>query len=136
MNNPQTSPQAAQSGPQTPPPVDNRPTPCGPLIPAVTSECVEVNRDVYEAQTKLLELVDDFTSWGVNCGPIEVINDLLYRWLTTTPVDLSYERNQGKLRMALSLVDFLTDLKNLTKETTWTIEEAEKQQREGGRGHE
>jgi hypothetical protein len=47
---------------------------------------------------------------GNASSPIEVINDLLYRWLTTPPTDLSKQANQDQLHTAFQLVNFLTAL--------------------------
>jgi hypothetical protein len=85
-----------------------------------------VDPDVYRVQTQLLDLVDDFLSTGNASEPVEAVNDLLYRWLTTSAIDLSLDANRKQLYVAQQLVNFLTALyeqnenlhlfTNLTKE--------------------
>ena len=61
-----------------------------------------------EAQTKLLDLVDNFMQEGFASSPIETINELLYYWLTSPDTDLSRIQHQNQLDRAFSLVNFLS----------------------------
>lgn len=92
-----TPPQAAKNGPNSLSQADNRP-----------NELLTVDRNLYEAQTRLLRLVDDFMAGDNASGPIEVINDLLYNWLTMPTTDLiNLPSNSDRLSTAFSLVNFL-----------------------------
>ena len=66
----------------------------------------------YEAQTKLLELVDEYMFEETVSGPIEQINDLLYHWLTNPGIDgtlpnIAGEAVRNRLYQAFQLVNFL-----------------------------
>jgi hypothetical protein len=80
-----------------------------------------IDADVYRVQTQLLELVDDFLSLGNATGPVEAINDLLYRWLTTSATDLSRQTNRNQLHTVLELVNFLTALNEQNENLTHFI---------------
>jgi hypothetical protein len=83
------------------------------------SAYIDVDRDVYEVQTRLLELVDAYMD---HTSPIVAINDLLEKWLTSAPVDLSDPMNKHQLSMILRLIDFLVELKQ-SREAWVTITE-------------
>ncbi|GAB4023745.1 hypothetical protein GCM10028808_74910 [Spirosoma migulaei] len=106
---------------QTTPPADNR-----PMIPTVTQDYVDVNKDVYDAQSKLLVLVDDFLACGAGCSPTEAINDLLYEWLITPAAVLASDHSRRKLLIVLQLVTFLSDLRDELANVNWLTEEARK----------
>jgi hypothetical protein len=95
------SEQSANTAPSNPSTVDNQLNPTQHIV---------VNRQVYEAQTKLLALVEDFTSCHGASSPVEVVNDLLYRWLTLPTTNLALDANQAQLLVAQQLINFLTEL--------------------------
>jgi hypothetical protein len=95
-----TPPQTAKNGPQTPSMPDGRAD-------------VLVSADAYEIQTRLLTLIDDFWGKGGIYGPVEVINNLLYRWLTMPTTSLELDVNRNQLHSGLALVNFLTELYEL-----------------------
>lgn len=75
---------------------------------------IEINRQVYEAQTKLVTLVSDFIGCHGASSPVEVVNDLLFRWLTLPSTDLALDTNRTQLLVAQQLVNFLTELSEST----------------------
>jgi len=74
------------------------------------SDYIDVNREIYEAQTRLLKIVDDYWQDAGLGEPVEVINQLLYYWLTTSSTDLSLMANRDQLHTAHVLISFLTHL--------------------------
>ena len=66
----------------------------------------------FEAQTELLNQVDELMDGASASGPIEVINDLLFHWLTTPtegclPISLQNPIIRTRLFRAFGLVNFL-----------------------------
>jgi len=100
-----TPPPMAQNEAQTSQASDSRP-----------SDYIDVNRQVYQAQTKLLELVDDYWQEAGLGTPVAVINQLLYHWLTTSTGDLARTVNCNQLHTLHALINFLTQLFESTTE--------------------
>ncbi|GAB4032814.1 hypothetical protein [Spirosoma gilvum] len=95
-----------------------------PKLTTVGPEQVQVNKSVYEAQTRLLELVDDFLRRGKGVTPIEAINELLFEWLSTPHTTLASTRDEAKLWIALELASFLSKLKQYADQADYRLEEA------------
>ncbi|MVM31189.1 hypothetical protein GO755_14195 [Spirosoma sp. HMF4905] len=74
----------------------------------ITPPLANVSDEVYQVQTMLLNVVDDFMEYRT---PIEEINNLLEKWLTTPAVDLSDKNNARQLSLMLKLVNFLVELR-------------------------
>ncbi|MCX6214656.1 hypothetical protein [Spirosoma sp.] len=68
------------------------------------------NRQVREDQTKLVALVRNFMDCHGASSPIGVVNDLLYRWLTSPSTDVALDVNRTQLLVAQQLINFLTEL--------------------------
>lgn len=63
-----------------------------------------------EARLELLQLVDEFMAEGGASVPIETMNDLLYRWLTTPGLNMSSTTVQNQLFTAHLVINFLSNL--------------------------
>ncbi|WP_041616297.1 hypothetical protein [Spirosoma linguale] len=79
-----------------------------------STQQIVINQQVHEAQTKLLALVSDFMDCHGASSPVEVVNDLLFRWLTLPSTNLALNANQTQLLVAQQLVNFLTELSEST----------------------
>ncbi|ADB41294.1 hypothetical protein [Spirosoma linguale] len=95
------SEQSANTAPSITSTADNQPN---------LTQQVKVNRQVYEAQKKLLALVEDFIDCHGVSSPVEVVNDLLFRWLTLPSTDLALDTNRTQLLVAQQIINFLTEL--------------------------
>lgn len=81
-----------------------------PLSPAISpDDSVSIYADCYEAQERLLDVVDEYLQ---TVSPVSAINNLLEYWLTTPPVDLSNTVNYRQLHTVLQLINFLVMLKD------------------------
>lgn len=98
-----------------------------PKLTTVGPEQIQVNKSVYEAQTRLLELVDDFLLRGKGVTPIEAINELLFECLSTPHTTLASKGNEAKLWIALELASFLSKLKQYADNTDYLVEEAHRE---------
>lgn len=91
-----TPTQKAATAPQTPSLADDRPG------------CNSIDDRIYEAQTALLKVVDDFWDKAEIADPVSAMNDLLYHWLTTPRAGLTKNVDENQLFTVLSLINFLT----------------------------
>ncbi len=87
----------ATTPPQTPLPADKRPD-------------SRINPRIFQAQTALLELTDQFVAVGFEHGPQQAISHLLTQWLTTPADELSTQASSDQFHCTLLFIDFLREL--------------------------
>lgn len=117
----------ATSGPPSSPTAD--------LSAPITSEYVSINKDVLNAQEKIIALVFDYL--GHIDSPVDALNDLLYGWLLTSP-NWNKSFNARQLKTLLNLTGLLFDLQGRLTSLHYFENEAEKLQQgaQGGASHE
>jgi hypothetical protein len=71
-----------------------------------------INPRIYEAQTRLLDLSDQFVTLGFEQGPMQAIGDMLTHWLTTPTEKLAADQ----LRAMQLLIGLLSTFYSATSQ--------------------